>query len=141
MLDLTLHAHSVLPPAHLLSLAAAVGLSYSGVQADYATNDTATAADSNAFLRGLFRRYPHLARNDFYIAGVGLGLTGVCFCWRQRVDLWGSLCLCSTCLVCNTQRCMECRLLDLFAVISAPLSSFAGDRRWSCVGQLVQLWV
>ena len=49
--------------------AAAVGLSYSGVRADYSTNDTATAADSNAFLRGFFRRYPHLAGNDFYISG------------------------------------------------------------------------
>ncbi|KAF6258886.1 peptidase S10, serine carboxypeptidase [Scenedesmus sp. NREL 46B-D3] len=47
----------------------AVGLSYSGVRADYSTNDTATAADSNAFLRGFFRRYPHLAGNDFYISG------------------------------------------------------------------------
>jgi serine carboxypeptidase-like clade 1 len=46
-----------------------VGLSYSGVHADYSTNDTATASDSNAFLRGFFRRYPHLAGNDFYISG------------------------------------------------------------------------
>jgi hypothetical protein len=53
----------------MFSPTAAVGLSYSGVAADYATNDTATAADSNAFLRGFFRRYPHLARNDFYISG------------------------------------------------------------------------
>jgi carboxypeptidase C (cathepsin A) len=57
------------PPAHVFSATAAVGLSYSGVRADYATNDTATAADSNAFLRGFFRRYPHLARNHFYISG------------------------------------------------------------------------
>uniref|UniRef100_A0A383WG00 Carboxypeptidase n=1 Tax=Tetradesmus obliquus TaxID=3088 RepID=A0A383WG00_TETOB len=47
----------------------AVGLSYSGVHADYTTNDTATAADSNAFLRGFFERHPHLAANDFYISG------------------------------------------------------------------------
>lgn len=47
----------------------AVGLSYSTHHADYATNDTATAADSHAFLRALFKRYPHLQKNDFYIAG------------------------------------------------------------------------
>jgi hypothetical protein len=58
-----------LSTAPLSSSAAAVGLSYSGVRADYATNDTATAADSNTFLRGFFRRYPHLARNHFYISG------------------------------------------------------------------------
>jgi hypothetical protein len=52
-------------------VSAAVGLSYSSVQADYSTNDTATAADSNAFLRGFFRRYPHLAGNNFYISGGG----------------------------------------------------------------------
>lgn len=47
----------------------AVGLSYSTHHADYATNDTATAADSHAFLRAFFERYPHLQQNDFYISG------------------------------------------------------------------------
>jgi len=48
---------------------AAVGMSYSTHHSDYFTNDTATAADSHAFLRGFFKRYPHLQQNDFYIAG------------------------------------------------------------------------
>eukprot|EP00878_Enallax_costatus_P001458 GHUV01001609.1.p1 GENE.GHUV01001609.1~~GHUV01001609.1.p1 ORF type:complete len:561 (+),score=169.12 GHUV01001609.1:237-1919(+) len=47
----------------------AVGLSFSGVEGDYSANDTATAADSNTFLRKFFNRYPHLKNNDFYIAG------------------------------------------------------------------------
>ena len=46
-----------------------MGLSYSTHHADYNTNDTATAADSHAFLRAFFDRYPHLQQNDFYIAG------------------------------------------------------------------------
>lgn len=46
-----------------------VGMSYSTHHSDYFTNDTATAADSHAFLRGFFKRYPHLQQNDFYIAG------------------------------------------------------------------------
>jgi hypothetical protein len=44
-------------------------LSYSTHHSDYFTNDTATAADSHAFLRSFFKRYPHLQQNDFYIAG------------------------------------------------------------------------
>jgi carboxypeptidase C (cathepsin A) len=56
-------------PVPLLCACAAVGLSYSKHHADYNTNDTATAADSHAFLRALFKRYPHLQQNDFYIAG------------------------------------------------------------------------
>eukprot|EP00775_Hariotina_reticulata_P001910 gene1910-2243_t len=47
----------------------AVGLSYSDNHADYATNDTATAADSHRFLRQFFTLYPHLQANDFYISG------------------------------------------------------------------------
>lgn len=58
------------PSVHLVSAcAAAVGLSYSTHHSDYFTNDTATAADSHAFLRSFFKRYPHLQQNDFYIAG------------------------------------------------------------------------
>jgi carboxypeptidase C (cathepsin A) len=47
-----------------------VGLSYSATPADYSTNDTATAQDSNTFLRHIFKRYPHLQQRDFYITGV-----------------------------------------------------------------------
>jgi serine carboxypeptidase-like clade 2 len=46
-----------------------VGLSYSTNHHDYNTNDTATAADSHAFLRAFFRRYPQWKTNDFFIAG------------------------------------------------------------------------
>lgn len=46
-----------------------MGLSYSTHHADYNTNDTATAADSHAFLRTLFKRYPQWKHNDFFIAG------------------------------------------------------------------------
>lgn len=70
---------TMLQPVCLLTASAAchaaVGLSYSGVHADYTTNDTATAADSNAFLRGFFERHPHLAANNFYISGAQ------CSCW------------------------------------------------------------
>lgn len=52
-------------------LCTAVGLSYSDNHADYATNDTATAADSHRFLRQFFTLYPHLQANDFYISGEG----------------------------------------------------------------------
>lgn len=48
---------------------AGVGLSYSDTLADYATNDTATARDADAFLRALVVRYPWLAQRDLYIAG------------------------------------------------------------------------
>lgn len=48
---------------------AGVGLSYSETPADYVTNDTATAADANAFLRGFFRKYPEFLHNELYIAG------------------------------------------------------------------------
>lgn len=44
-------------------------MSYSTHHSDYFTNDTATAADSHAFLRAFFERYPHLQHNDFYISG------------------------------------------------------------------------
>ena len=46
-----------------------MGLSYSESPRDYATNDTATAADTEAFLRAFFGRYPDLRDLDFYIAG------------------------------------------------------------------------
>lgn len=47
----------------------AVGLSFSLNPRDYATNDTQTARDSAAFLRGFFTRHAHLQANDFYITG------------------------------------------------------------------------
>lgn len=49
---------------------AGVGLSYSDTRSDYVTNDTATAADANTFLRGFFREYPEFLQNELYIAGV-----------------------------------------------------------------------
>ncbi len=53
----------------MCSCCTAVGLSYSTHHRDYNTHDTATAADSHAFLRAFFKRYPHLQHNDIYIAG------------------------------------------------------------------------
>ena len=47
-----------------------VGLSYSDTQADYITNDTGTAHDSNIFLRKFFALYPGFLHNDFYISGM-----------------------------------------------------------------------
>ncbi len=47
-----------------------VGLSYSSEAQDYVTNDTATASDSNVFLRKFFRLYPDFASHDFYISGM-----------------------------------------------------------------------
>jgi hypothetical protein len=63
--------------ASLSAWRAAVGLSYSTHHRDYNTNDTATAADSHAFLRAFFARYPHLQHNDFYIAGQCLSATAL----------------------------------------------------------------
>ena len=48
---------------------AGVGLSYSDTRGDYATNDTATARDADAFLRALVGRYPALATRRLYIVG------------------------------------------------------------------------
>lgn len=49
-----------------------VGLSYSSEAQDYVTNDTATARDSNYFLRKFFNLYPDFASHDFYISGMSL---------------------------------------------------------------------
>lgn len=48
---------------------AGVGYSYSSRPSDYVTNDTATAADTEVFLRRFFQRYPELRDLDFYISG------------------------------------------------------------------------
>jgi len=48
---------------------AGVGYSYSESAADYTTNDTQTAADTEVFLRKFFERYPELQELDFYISG------------------------------------------------------------------------
>ena len=63
-----------------LPASTAVGLSYSKVDTDYTTNDTATAHDSNHFLRKFFKRYPELQENDFFISGESstLNLPEVC---------------------------------------------------------------
>jgi hypothetical protein len=52
----------------------AVGLSFSLNESDYRTNDTQTAHDSEAFLRGFFSRHTQLQGNEFYITGAS-GLT------------------------------------------------------------------
>lgn len=49
-----------------------VGLSYSHTAEDYNTNDTQTAVDANAFLRGWFKRFPHYQGNEFYISGLAV---------------------------------------------------------------------
>ena len=49
-----------------------VGLSYSSEALDYVSNDTATARDSNVFLRKFFDLYPDFASHDFYISGMSL---------------------------------------------------------------------
>lgn len=46
------------------------GLSYSEDRDDYATNDTATAAASYAFLQHFFELFQSYAKLPFYIAGV-----------------------------------------------------------------------
>jgi hypothetical protein len=68
---LTRNAYAWSTVAHVVYLdsPAGVGLSYSDTPADYATNDTATAADADAFLRAFMLRYPRLADNELYIAG------------------------------------------------------------------------
>ena len=53
---------------------AGVGLSYSDTARDYVTNDTATAADANIFLRRFFEEYPEFLQNELYIAGTLLSL-------------------------------------------------------------------
>lgn len=80
--------HSATPPAlpPAAPAPAAVGLSFSGEPADYTTNDTATAADAHAFLRAFFGRFPHLAGNNFFIAGEASTCT--CDTARMRLDLW-----------------------------------------------------
>ncbi|KAI8471231.1 MAG: peptidase S10, serine carboxypeptidase [Monoraphidium minutum] len=68
---LTANPHSWNKAASVIYLdsPAGVGYSYSETPRDYSTNDTHTAADTEAFLRGFFTRYPDLAQLDFYIAG------------------------------------------------------------------------
>jgi hypothetical protein len=68
---LTRNAFAWSTVAHVVYLdsPAGVGLSYSDTPQDYATNDTQTAADADAFLRAFMRRYPQLADNELYIAG------------------------------------------------------------------------
>ncbi|BDA42112.1 Serine carboxypeptidase 1 [Coccomyxa sp. Obi] len=48
---------------------AGVGLSYSASPADYTTNDTHTAHDSNIFLRKFFEEFAEFAKLPFYISG------------------------------------------------------------------------
>lgn len=48
---------------------AGVGLSYSDTVSDYTTNDTATAADVETFLRRFLEQYPEYLDNELYIAG------------------------------------------------------------------------
>jgi hypothetical protein len=72
-------------------------MSYSTDEHDYFTNDTATARDSEAFLRAFFARYPHLAANDFYISGARHAVC-VCVCVAVRAcraDLRPHGCLCA----------------------------------------------
>jgi hypothetical protein len=58
---------------------AGVGYSYTDGARSYLTNDTAAAADTEAFLRGFFERYPELRDLDFYISGgPGRGAAGRC---------------------------------------------------------------
>ena len=68
---LTLNPYAWSTVAHVIYLdsPAGVGLSYSETRADYVTNDTATAADADAFLRAFMTRYPRFADNELYIAG------------------------------------------------------------------------
>ena len=68
---LTLNPYAWSTVAHVIYLdsPAGVGLSYSETRADYVTNDTATAADADAFLRSFMARYPRFADNELYIAG------------------------------------------------------------------------
>lgn len=63
------YAWSKVATVVFLDSPAGVGLSYSDEPADYRTNDTQTAVDTDAFLRGFFDRYPELQGRDFYIAG------------------------------------------------------------------------
>ena len=64
-------AHVLEPQTSLILcyLVAGTGLSYSETHADYVTNDTHTAQDSNRFIRRFLQRYPEYAKNDFYIIG------------------------------------------------------------------------
>ncbi len=48
---------------------AGVGLSYSASPADYTTNDTHTAHDSNTFLRKFFEEFVEFSKLTFYISG------------------------------------------------------------------------
>ncbi len=57
------------PLPHAPSLPSGVGLSFSEKASDYATNDTRTALDANAFLRGWFARFPHFQANQFFVSG------------------------------------------------------------------------
>ena len=68
-MTLNQHAWSKVANVIYLDSPAGVGLSYSETRADYVTNDTATAADANTFLRRFFEEYPEFRHNDLYIAG------------------------------------------------------------------------
>lgn len=48
---------------------AGVGLSYSASPADYTTNDTHTAHDSDIFIRKFFEEFEEFANLPFYISG------------------------------------------------------------------------
>ncbi len=71
-LDITCNVGAWSKVANVLYLdsPSGVGMSFSGVEQDYITNDTATAHDSNIFLRKFFTLYPDFASHDFYISGV-----------------------------------------------------------------------
>ncbi|KAG2425254.1 hypothetical protein HXX76_013838 [Chlamydomonas incerta] len=63
------HAWSRVANMIFLDSPAGVGLSYSEHAADYVVDDTRTAEDADAFLRGWFGRFPQYLDNDFYVSG------------------------------------------------------------------------
>ena len=77
-LDIRRNTGALTQVANVLYLDApsAVGLSYSDTHANYVTNDTRTAHDSNTFFRKFFALYPGFVHNDFYISGMLL----MCIC-------------------------------------------------------------
>ncbi len=66
---------------------AGTGLSYSETHADYLTNDTHTAQDSNRFMRGFLDHYPEYAKNDFYIIGKGYGICMLSYAYRVELPV------------------------------------------------------
>ncbi|XP_046842840.1 lysosomal protective protein-like [Xenia sp. Carnegie-2017] len=64
--------HSWNKVANMLYLESPAGVGFSYLDSeDYATNDTAVAADNYAALEDFFNKYPHFADNPFYITGEG----------------------------------------------------------------------